>query len=36
MGIEAMSSLPDDDESDDPGTDAVNQISLEDFVKPAD
>ena len=36
MVIEAMSSLPDDDDYDDPGTDAVNQISLDDFVKPAD
>ena len=36
MVIEAMSFLPDDDDSDDPGADAVNQISLDDFVKPAD
>jgi hypothetical protein len=36
MVIEAMSLLPDDDDSDDPGADAVNQISLDDFVKPAD
>jgi hypothetical protein len=36
MVIEAMSSLPDDDDSDDPGADAVNQISLDNFVKPAD
>jgi len=36
MVIEAMSSLPDDDDSGDPGADAVNQISLDDFVKPAD
>ena len=35
MAIEAMSSLPDDDNSDEPGADAVNQISLGDFVKPA-
>jgi hypothetical protein len=34
--IEAMSSLPDDDDSDDPGADAVNQKSLDDFVKPVD
>jgi hypothetical protein len=36
MVIEAMSSLPDDDDSGDPGADAVNQISLDDFLKPAD
>jgi hypothetical protein len=36
MVIEAMFSLPDDDDSYDPGADAVNQISLDDFVKPAD
>jgi hypothetical protein len=36
MVIEAMSSFPDDDDSEDPGADAVNQISLDDFVKPAD
>ena len=36
MVIEAMSSLPDDDDSDGPSADAVNQISLDDFVKPAD
>lgn len=36
MVIEAMSSLPDDDESDDPGADADNQTSLDDFVMPAD
>jgi hypothetical protein len=36
MVIDAMSSLPDDDDSDNPGADAVNQISLDDFVKPAD
>jgi len=36
MVIEAMSSLPDDDDSDDPGADAVNQTTLDDFVKPAD
>ena len=36
MVIEALSSSPDDDDSDDPGADAVNQTSLDDFVKPAD
>ena len=36
MVIEALSSLPDDDDSDDPGAAAVNQISLDDLVKPAD
>jgi hypothetical protein len=36
MVIEAMSSLPDDDDSDAPGADAGTQISLDDFVKPAD
>jgi transposase, IS5 family len=36
MVIEAMSSLPDDDDSDDPGADAGNQTSLDDFLKPAD
>ncbi len=34
--IEAVSSLRDDDDSDDPGTHAGTQISLDDFVKPAD
>ena len=33
MVIKAMSSLPDDDDSGDLGADAVNQISLDDFVK---
>ena len=36
MVIEAVSSLPDDDDSDAPGADAGTQISLDDFVKPAD
>jgi hypothetical protein len=34
--VEAVASLPNDDDSEDPGADAVNQISLDDFVKPAD
>ena len=36
MVIEAVSSLPDDDDSDALGADAGTQISLDDFVKPAD
>jgi len=36
MVIEAMSSLKDDDDSDDPGADAGTQISIDDFVKPPD
>ena len=36
MVIEAVSSLQDDDNSDDPGADAGSQISIDDFVKPAD
>jgi hypothetical protein len=36
MVIEAVSSLPDDDDSDAPGADAGTQLSLDDFVKPAD
>ncbi len=36
MVIKALSSLPDADDSDDPVADAGNQISLDDFVKPAD
>jgi hypothetical protein len=36
MVIEAMSSLQDDDNSNDPGADAGTQISIDDFVKPAD
>ena len=35
MVIEAVSLLPDDDDSDAPGADAGTQISLDDFVKPA-
>ena len=35
MVIEAVSSLQDDDNSDDPGADAGTQISIDDFVKPA-
>ena len=34
--IEAVSSLKDDGDSDDPGADAGTQISIDDFVKPAD
>lgn len=36
IAIEAMSSLQDDDDSDEPGAHAGTQISLEDLVKPAD
>ena len=36
MVIEAVSSLSDDDDSGAPGADAATQISLDDFVKPAD
>jgi hypothetical protein len=36
MVIKAVASLPNDDDSDDPGADDGNQISLDDFVKPAD
>jgi len=36
MVMEAVSSLPDDDDSDDPGADAGSQIALDDFEKPAD
>jgi hypothetical protein len=36
MVIEAMSSLQDDDDSDDPIAHAGTQISLDDLVKPAD
>jgi hypothetical protein len=36
MVLEAVSSLEDDDDLDDPGADAGIQISIEDFVKPAD
>jgi IS5 family transposase len=34
--IEDIVSLPDDDDSDDPDDDAGNQLSLDNFVKPAD
>jgi IS5 family transposase len=36
MVIEAMSRLQDDDNSNYPGADAGTQISIDDFVKPAD
>ena len=36
MVIDAVSSLQDDDNSDDPGADAGTQLSIDDFVKPAD
>jgi IS5 family transposase len=36
MVIEAIARIPDDDESDDPDDDAGNQLSLVNFVKPAD
>jgi hypothetical protein len=36
MLIDAVTSVPDDDGSDDPDDDAGNQLSLDDFVKPAD
>jgi IS5 family transposase len=36
MVIESVSSLPDDDDSDDKGGDAGNQLSLDDLVKTAD
>jgi hypothetical protein len=37
MVMEAVASLPDDDDSDDPDSDAGNQLSLDDhLVKPAD
>jgi hypothetical protein len=36
MLMEAVASLPDDVDFDDPDTDAGNQLSLDDFVKPAD
>jgi hypothetical protein len=35
MVIEAVSSLRDDDDSDDPGGDTGFQITLDDYVKPA-
>jgi hypothetical protein len=34
--IEALSSLQDDENSGDPGAEAGNQLSIDDFVKPAD
>jgi hypothetical protein len=36
MVMEAVASLPDDDDTADPDADAGNQLSLDDFVKPAD
>jgi len=36
MLIETVASLPDEDDSDDPDANAGNQLSLADFVKPAD
>ena len=36
MGIEALSSLQDDDNSGDPGAETGNQLSIDDIVKPAD
>ena len=36
MVMEAMASLPDNVESDDPDTGSDKQISLNDLVKPAD
>jgi hypothetical protein len=36
MVIEALSSLQDDDDSDDPGAEAGNQISINGLLKPAD
>ena len=36
MVIESVSSRPDDDDSDDKGGDAGNQLSLDDLAKPAD
>jgi IS5 family transposase len=36
MVIEAISRLPDNDDNDDPDDDAGNQLSLDNFVKPAD
>jgi IS5 family transposase len=36
MVIEAVSSLQDDDNSGDPGADGGTQISIDDFMKPAD
>ena len=36
MVMEAVASLPDNDESDDPDAGSCKQISLDDLVKPAD
>jgi hypothetical protein len=36
LNTKAISSLQDDGHCNNPGADAVNQISLGDFVKPAD
>jgi IS5 family transposase len=36
MVMEAVSSLQDDDNSDDPGADGGTQISIDNFMKPAD
>jgi len=36
MLMETVALLPDDDDFDDPDADAGNQLSLDDFVKPAD
>jgi IS5 family transposase len=35
MVIEAIARLPDDDDADDPDADPGNQLSIDDFVKPA-
>jgi IS5 family transposase len=36
MPIEAVASTAEEDNSDDPGADADNQLSLDDLVKPVD
>ena len=36
MVLEALASLPKDDDSDDPDADAGKQLSLDELVKPAD
>lgn len=36
MLIDAVASLPDDDDSEDPDDDAGNQLSRDDFMKPVD
>jgi transposase, IS5 family len=36
MVMEAVASLPDNDEADDPDAGSCKQISLDDLVKPAD